>query len=53
MSKHNIWKKAIATVVVCLFLANQLAFAYPADALAPPTSLANNEGQNEVLDEMW
>jgi len=31
--KHNIWRKVIAVGVVCLFLANQLAWAHP-DALA-------------------
>ena len=50
--KYNIWKKIIAIGVVCLFLANQLAFAYPADTLAPPTGLANPNVRQEIIDRM-
>jgi hypothetical protein len=51
MSKHSIWKKTIAIVVVCLFLANQLAWAYPHDTLATPAGDSKN--YEAMLDDMW
>ena len=52
MKKHrhnNIWKRTIAAGVVCLFLANQLAWAYP-DALA--TEAGRPEVYEKIRDRM-
>jgi len=51
MSKYNIWKKNIAIGVVCLFLANQIAYAYP-DALATQ-GLSDPKTREEVLRKLW
>jgi len=51
-TRNKIWKKTIAAVVVCLFLANQLVFAYPTDTLATQ-GLSNPETREEILRALW
>jgi len=47
MSKYNIWKKTIAIGMVCLFLANQLAWACPDNY-----TLAPEGGRDETYEEL-
>jgi len=49
--RNNILHKIIAIGTLCLFLTNQLIWAYPTDALAPKAG--NPETFQEVLDKMW